>query len=183
MENEQIITFTVSVLSPFGVPHYFKKYENVTFGEARRFRYLLETLDYGFHTDTSAKLFSIIINEPNLHAADIVLYNKEYFEVFGISELNKVIAQETGNPLFWEQFDATETTFVHHLLSNATSIALESTYFCSESVITRKTKEIYTLVEFKNKGLKIKSRKQFKAFAIEIGVLVPARCSHCKQIL
>jgi hypothetical protein len=181
METDELIKFSVSVLSPFGVPRYLIIKPSITLGEARDYRCFLETLGHNYTFGFTTNTFSIIIKEPNWAVSDIALYNKEYFGVFGISELNKVKVLKPGDPLFWELFSELETLFVHHLLGNESSVALEDTCNCGESTITRATRAILNLVELKYPGQKFKTRKQFKVFAIKIGVLVPARCSQCKQ--
>ena len=181
MEIAETTTLKIMVLSPFGIPRYKIVLPDITMDIARSHLKLLETLHYDFECAFKSGNFLLIIKEPDLMAAEIIVYNSRYFEAFGISEFDKIEMVLPGDPMFWDSFNETEIVYVNHLLSNFKSSELEKIYNCEESTITRRSKEILSIVKIKYPKENLINRNQFKKFAIRIGVYVEVRCSECNQ--
>ena len=175
---------TITVFSPQGVPHYEIIKRGITMKEVDGYIALLRFLRYKHKIDDGVTSFLITLKEPDLMAAEIIIYNNCFLRAFGISEIDVVIpALQLGDSMFWDLFEVIEYPFVNKLFSNATNKELEKYYKCSDSTLTRRTKNVFERVRFKYPQEKFKNRKQFILFGLKFGVCVEVRCKTCRQII
>jgi hypothetical protein len=181
---DKTTTLTISVVSSIGVPHYLVVKHGVLESVANSYIPLLQMLNCRISLDSSPKIFSLTIHEPNLIAAELIIYNNRYLKSLGMSELDLAApAIEPGDPLFWELFDVTNTILVKYMFSNFSNEELQVKYECSEATLTRRINAQLEVIKIKYPSEKINNRKQLKIFGISIGVRTTILCTTCGQKL
>ena len=177
-------SLTTSVLTSQQTPHYLNVKNNLPLIEIKKYEAWLEEINCPYTYHFGGANSSLLIVEPHLIPAEIIVYNNQYFSVLAISESDIVYAAlQIGDSKFWSYYTKEQIILIKHLFGIRTTAQIGDIYHLGPKSIEIKIKEILAITRIKYPCEIITNRLEFRILGTALGVYIPVKCINCYHLI